>query len=226
MTREDANNMLAVLDSMILENTKPLSEKEKTKGRLMIEKITKFVTKLGSELDDLDDLRAKLSRISKELSEERIRTSNLEMRIKSMENERQSQSALIKSNELATLFRAYFLDLDWGAVTTEYSIQRDNYENRKLSLAKFETYKVTFNAKYPTPEDSPVLSVIIDMCQDGHEVAHSGGVKTVVRQEKFIADCAQFFAECGYVGKYTAPCLAMLYMLQKVQTTGGLRSLN
>lgn len=223
VTRQEAKELLALLDSLILENTEPLTEAEKNKSRSMIARIGKYINKSGSETDEL---RGKFVRIEKELAQERERTTSLEKRVKTMETEDKSQSALIKANELATLFRAYFLDLDWGAVTMEFSIQRDAHENKTLSLGEFQEFKATFNAKYPTPEGSPELSVMIEMCQARHEVAHSGGVKTVVRQEKFIAECAQFFAECGGASKYTAPCLAMLQKLQQVQKTSGLHGLN
>lgn len=222
VTKENAKEMLEALDTMISMNTQPLSEKEKTQGRTMIKKITKFINRSGSELDEL---RAKVYRISRELSDERIRTTNLEKRIKSMENEKLSVSALMKANDLATLFRAYFLDLDWNAVTQEYSTERDNYENNIITLVAFEKFKGGFNARYPTPGDSPLLSVIIEICQERHAVAHSGRLKTIVRQDRFLSECAAFFCECGDASEYTAPCLAMLNMLQVEKTTNGLHGL-
>jgi len=181
----------------------------------MIARITKFINRSGSELDEL---RAKVS-------EERIRTANLEKRIKSMENERLSVAALMKANDLATLFRAYFLNLDWNAVTQEYSTERDNYENNIITLVAFEKFKVGFNARYPTPGDSPLLSVIIEICQEGHAIAYSGGLKTIMRQDRFLSECAAFFGKCGDASEYTAPCLAMFNMLQVEKTTNGLRVL-
>lgn len=222
VTKENAKEMLEALDTMISMNTKPLSEKEKSQGRMMIQKITKFINKSGSELDEL---RAKVTRISKELTDERIRTTNLEKRIKSMEDKKLSVEVLMKANDLATLFRAYFLNLDWNAVTQEYSTERDNYENNLITLAAFEKFKVSFNAKYPTPGDSPLLSVIIDMCQERHAIAHSGGLRTIVRQAKFLTECAEFFGECGDASEYTAPCLAMLNMLQAEKSSKGLHGL-
>ena len=184
VTKENMKEMLEALDMMIIMNTKPLSEKEKTQGRTMIARIKKFINKPGSEMDELS---AKVSSISKELS---FNTANLEKRIKSMENENLSASALAKANDLARLFCSYFLSLDWNAVTQEYSTERDNYENNIITLVAFEKFKVGFNARNPTPGDSPLLSVIIEICQERHAVAHTVGLKTIMRQEQFLSECA------------------------------------
>jgi hypothetical protein len=116
----------------------------------------------------------------------------------------------MKAFDLINLFRTYHLsEYDWIAVTTEYKTITDNVENRLIITDDFYKSKATFNSKYPMPPETPLLSNLIDLCQEGHSAAHShsGQLKTILKQEKFLDECKEYFETHRINNSTTEVCI-------------------
>ena len=115
---------------------------------IMVQELKKFVRKQGSEVDELQSI------------------STLKSRFDALERSVVNSSALVKAFDLIKLFRAYHLSLNWDTVTNEYTPEKDKLENCMISELQFNQIKTAFNAKYPMPHETPLLSDIIDLCQE------------------------------------------------------------
>ena len=98
-------------------------------------------------------------------------------------------------------------------------------ENRLISTYQFDQLKVTFNAKYPMPPETPLLSDIIDLCQERHDEAHSGQIKTIVKQEKFLDDCVVYFETHRISDNTRQVCLPILQKMYALKIAGQLKGL-
>ena len=135
-------------------------------------------------------------------------------------------SSLVKAFDLIKLFRSYHLtSYNWDAVTNEYKGQKDKLENRLISTYQFDQLKVTFNAKYPMPPETPLLSDIIDLCQERHDEAHTGQIKTIVKQEKFLDDCVVYFETHRISDNTRQVCLPILQKMYALKIAGQLKGL-
>ena len=217
---------LATTDGITLH----LSPDQLSKGETMLKKLKKFISKHGSEFDEM---RGKIRRLDTNLSAEKgarealqARFHALQARFDALEMNAMNTSSLVKAFDLIKLFRSYHLtSYNWDAVTNEYKGQKDKLENRLISTYQFDQLKVTFNAKYPMPLETPLLSDIIDLCQERHDEAHSGQIKTIVKQEKFLDDCVVYFETHRISDNTRQVCLPILQKMYALKTAGQLKGL-
>jgi hypothetical protein len=163
-----------------------LSPGQLNNGDIMLKKLKKFISKQGSEVDEM---RGIIRRLDASLSAEKrarealqVRFGALQDRFDALEMSVVNTSALLKAFDLINLFLNYHLSsYNWDAVTNEYKSEKDKLENRLISTYRFDQLKVSFNAKYPMPPETPLLSDIIDLCQERHDEAHSGQIETIVK---------------------------------------------
>ena len=133
---------------------------------------------------DASEMRANASEMRADAAERRADT----WEISSV-----NTSALMKAFNLISLFHIYHLSkYDWNAVTVGYKKVIDKVE-KLISTDEFDKSKATFNAKYPMPSKIPLLSDLIDLHKERHGAAHNGQIKTIVKQEKFLDECKEFF---------------------------------
>ena len=168
----------------------------------------------------------KIRRLDANLSAEKGAREALQARFDALEMSAMNTSSLVKACDLIKLFRSYHLtSYNWDAVTNEYTGQKDKLENRLISTYQFDQLKVTFNAKYPMPPETPLLSDIIDLCQERHDEAHSGQIKTIVKQEKFLDDCVVYFETHRISDNTRQVCLPILQKMYAVKVAGQLKGL-
>jgi hypothetical protein len=244
ITREMALAMIEYLVKSLAATdgiTLHLSSDELNKGVTMLKKLKKFISKQGS---DFDEMREKIRRLDVNLSAEKgarealqarfdalemsamTDSSALQVRIDALEMSAMNTSSLVKAFDLIKLFRSYHLtSYNWDAVTNEYKGQKEKLENRLISMYQFDQLKVTSNAKYPMPPETPLLSDIIDLCQERHDEAHSGQIKTIVKQEKFLDDCVLYFETHRSSDSTRQVCLPILQKMYALKTAGQLKGL-
>ncbi len=147
-----------------------------------------------------------------------------------MEIDKTRTNALLKAFELITLYRAYYLsDINWGVITQEYAGIVEQFENKEIQKDAMDVLIHTFDEKYPF---NPKLSSLIDICRDRHDIAHSGNIKTILKQEKFIDECCKFFKklnimkdEEGIFGTMKAICEQLTNELVEMKGRGELKKL-
>jgi hypothetical protein len=207
---------LEMIDDLVkilaTDGTLHLSPDELANGHIVLKELKKFISKQGSEVE----MREKLRRLEATLSALQVRFDDLEMSVV-------NTSALVKAFDLIKLFRTYHLSYNWDSVTNEYKSDKDKLDNRLISIHQFNQLKAGFNAKYPMPPETPLLSDIIDLCQE-HE-AHSGQIKTIVKQEKFLDDCARYFETHRISDSTRQVCLPILHKMHALKSTGQLKGL-
>ena len=178
--------------------TSQLSSDEMNTGVKILEKLKKFYSRQGGLFDEMRGtirrLEANLETLQARFYASVMRADAAERRADTWEMSEVNTSALTKAFDLISLFRIYHLSqYDSNDVTKEYKTITDNVENCLISTDDFYKSKAIFNAKYPTPSETPLLSDLIDLCQERHDAAHSGQIKTIVKQEKFLDECEEFF---------------------------------
>jgi hypothetical protein len=128
--------------------------------------------------------------------------------------------------DLIKLFRSYDLSMyNWNAVTEEYKSINDGWENELMSEADFDQYISDFNVTYPTPPNIPRLSDIIGLCQNRHAIAHSGQIKTIVKQRNFIDECQLYFTSNDISESISRVCLPIIEKMSNLKRSGALRGL-
>ena len=173
--------------------TTHLSPSELDLGWKIMKKLAKFIRQQGSKVDEM---RGRIRSLEASLSLEKKARDILENRFVALEQSVVNTSAFLEAFDLIKLFRHYHLPrLHWVTVTKEYRAKKEMFENRKIDKSEFKEFKKTFNVKYPTPCDTPSLSDIIDICQERHLEAHSGQIKTIMKQEEFLDDCEVYFRQ-------------------------------
>lgn len=226
ITREMALAMIDYLVKYLATSdgiTLQLSPDQLNKGDTMLKKLKKFVCKQGSEFDEM---RGEIRRLNANLSAEKGAREALQVRFDALEMSAMNTISLVKAFDLIKLFCSYHLtSYNWDAVTNEYKGHKDKLENRLISTYQFDLLKVTFNAKYPMPSEIPLLSDIIDLCQGRDEEAHSGQIKTIVKQEKFLDDCAVYFKTHRISDNTRQICLPILQKMYALKTAGQLKGL-
>ena len=203
--------------------TSHLSPEDLKNGVIMLNKLKKFINKQGSEVDDM---RGIIRRLDASLAAEKaarealqLRFDALQVRFDAVEMNVVNTTALVKGFDLIKLFRSYHLpSVNWDAVTNEYKVEKDKMENRLIDTFQFEQFKAAFNATYPMPPETPLLSDIIDLCQERHEEAHS-------KQEKFLDDCAVYFGTHRISESTRHVCLPILQKMFALKTAGQLKGL-
>ena len=216
--------------------TSHLSSDEMNTGVKILEELKKFYSRQGGLIDEmrgtirrleanLETLQARFdaSVMRADAAERRAdaaerRADAAERRADTWEMSAVNTSALIKAFDLITLFRKYHLSqYDWNDVTKEYKTITDNVENRLISTDDFNKLKAIFNAKYPTPSETPLLSDLIDLCQERHDAAHSGQIKTIVKQEKFLDECEEFFGAHRISDSTSKVCIPLLQKMRDLK---------
>ena len=171
-------------------------------------------------------MRGIIRRLDAALAAEKAAREALQVRFDALEMNVVNTTALMKGFDLVKLFRSYHLSsYNWDAVTTEYTVEKDKLENRLIGTFQFEQFKAAFNAKHPMPPETPLLSDIIDLCQERHEEAHSGQIKTIAKQEKFLDDCAVYFGTHRISESTRHVCLPILQKMFALKTAGQLKGL-
>ena len=155
-----------------------------------------------------------------------LKYENLNVRFNASETTRRNASALVMAFDLIKLFRSYDLSIyDWNAVTNEYKSINDRWENDLMSAADFDRCIQVFNVTYPTPPNIPPLSDIIGLCQNRHAVAHSGQIKTIVKQRNFLDECQQYFESNDISESISGVCIPILEKMSDLKSSGGLKGL-
>ena len=155
-----------------------------------------------------------------------LKYENLNVRFNASETTRRNASALVMAFDLIKLFRSYDLSMyDWNAVTNEYKSINDRWENDLMSAADFDRCIQVFNVTYPTPPNIPPLSDIIGLCQNRHAVAHSGQIKTIVKQRNFLDECQQYFESNDISESISGVCIPILEKMSDLKSSGGLKGL-
>ena len=148
------------------------------------------------------------------------------MKFNASETTRRNASALVMAFDLIKLFRSYDLSMyNWNAVTEEYKSINDGWENDLMSEADFDQYISDFNVAYPTPPNIPRLSDIIGLCQNRHAIAHSGQIKTIVKQRNFIDECQLYFTSNDISESISRVCLPIIEKMSNLKRSGALRGL-
>lgn len=225
ITTEMALEMIEYLDQTLTAAdgvNSHLTPEELSTSALMVKKLKKFINKQGSEVDEM---RGKIRRLEVSISKEREEREALQARYNTLEMNVVNTSALVKAFDLIKLFRVYHLSLNWDTVTNEYTNEKDKLENRLISVHQFDQIKAEFNAKYPMPSETPLLSDIIDVCHERHDEAHSGQIKTIVKQEKFLEDCAVYFQANPISESTQRVCIPILKKMDALKAAGKLRGL-
>ena len=189
---------------------------------MLKKKNMKFVNKQVSEVDEM---RGKIRPLEASISTERAERNALQVRYNALEMSIVNTSALMKAFDLIKLFCAYHLSLNWDSLTNEYTKEKDKLENRLISVLQFNQIKTAFNAKYPMPPETPLLSDIIDLCQERHDEAHSGQIKTIVKQEKFLDDFAEYLRTNPISESTKQVCFPILQKMYDLKAAGQLRGL-
>ena len=171
-------------------------------------------------------MRGIIRHLDASLAAEKAAREALQVRFDAVEMNVVNTTALVKGFELIKLFRSYHLpSVNWDAVTNEYKVEKDKMENRLIDTFQFEQFKAAFNATYPMPPETPLLSDIIDLCQERHEEAHSGQIKTITKQEKYLNDCAVYFGTHHISESSRHVCLPILQKMFALKTAGQLKGL-
>ena len=156
----------------------------------------------------------------------KVQHNDLNVRFNASETTRQNISALVMAFDLIKLFRSYGLSMyDWNAVTVEYKSINDRWENELMSADDLYRCIKVFNVTYPTPPNIPPLSDIIGLCQDRHTVAHSGQIKTIVKQRKFLDECQLFFKSNDISESILVVCIPILEKMSDLKRSGALKGL-
>ena len=156
----------------------------------------------------------------------KVQHNDLNVRFNASETTRQNISALVMAFDLIKLFRSYGLSMyDWNAVTVEYKSINDRWENELMSADDLYRCIEVFNVTYPTPPNIPPLSDIIGLCQDRHTVAHSGQIKTIVKQRKFLDECQLFFTSNDISESISEVCIPILEKMSDLKRSGALKGL-
>jgi hypothetical protein len=226
ITREMASGMLDYLVKTLTATdgiTSHLSPDDLKNGVIMLNKLKEFINKQGSEVDEM---RGIIHRLDASLAAEKAAREALQVRFDALEMNVVNTTALVKGFDLIKLFRSYHLkSVNWDAATNEYKVEKDKMENRLIDTLQFEQFKAAFNATYPMPPETPLLSDIIDLCQERHEEAHSGQIKTITKQEKFLDDCAVYFESHRISESTRHVCLPILQKMFALKTAGQLKGL-
>ena len=114
---------------------------------------------------------------------------------------------------------------DWNAVTDEYKSINDRWENDLMSAFDFDRCIKVFNVTYPTPPNIPPLSVIIGLCQNRDAVAHSGQIKTIVKQRNFLDECQLYFTSNDISESISGVCIPILEKMSDLKKSGALKGL-
>lgn len=223
ITREMALEMIDYLvETLAMTNGINLSPDELKNMDIMLKKLKKFVSKQGSQVE----MRVKLRRIDDILSAEKAAREALQVRFDALEISVVNALTLVKAFDLIKLFRTYHLPSDnWDSATNEYKGEKDKLENRLISIYQFDQFKAAFNAKYPMPPEMPLLSDIMDLCQERHDEAHSFQIKTIVKQETFLDDCSRYFETHRISVSTRQVCLPILQKMHALKTAGRLKAL-
>jgi hypothetical protein len=196
----------------------------------MLKKLKKHISKHGSEVDEM---RGTIRLLEVGLFAEKaarealqVRFDAFEIRSDALEMSIVNTIALMKAFDLIKLFRTYHLSsFNWDAVTKEYKSEKDKLENRVISISQFDQSTSVLNNKYPMPHETPLLSDIIDLCQERHDEAHSGQIKTIVKQEKFLDDCVVYFETHRISDNTRQVCLPILQKMYALKIAGQLKGL-
>ena len=155
-----------------------------------------------------------------------LKHNDLNVKFNASETTRRNASALVMAFDLIKLFRSYDLSMyNWNAVTEEYKSINDGWENDLMSKADFDQYISDFNVTYPTPPNIPRLSDIIGLCQNRHAIAHSGQIKTIVKQRDFIDECQLYFTSNDISESISRVCLPIILKMSNLKRSGALRGL-
>ena len=218
--------------------TSQLSSDEMNTGVKILEKLKKFYSRQGGLIDEmrgtirrleanLETLQARFDASVMRADVAERRADAAERRADTWEMSAVNTSALTKEFDLISLFRKYNLSqYDWNYVTKEYKTITDNVENRLISTDDFYKSKAIFNAKYPTPSETPLLSDLIDLCQERHDAAHSGQIKTIVKQEKFLDECEEFFGAHRISDSTSKVCIPLLQKMRDLKIAQQLRRID
>jgi uncharacterized coiled-coil protein SlyX len=151
---------------------------------------------------------------------------DLNVRFNASETTRRNTSALVMAFHLIKLFRSYGLSMyDWNAVTEEYKSINDRWENDLMSADDLYQCIEAFNVTYPTPPKIPPLSDIIGLCQNRHTVAHSGQIKTIVKQRNFLDECQLYFTSNDISESISGVCIPILEKMSDLKRSGALKGL-
>jgi hypothetical protein len=90
----------------------------------------------------------------------------------------------------------------------------------------FYKSKAIFNAKYPTPSGTPLLSDLSDLCQERHDAAHSSQINTIVKQEKFLDECEEFFDAHRIRYSTSKVCIPLLQNMRDLKIAEQLRRID
>ena len=94
-----------------------------------------------------------------------------------------------------------------------------------MTVSQFDKFKADFNAKYPMLPEMPPLSDIIDLSRERHEEAHSGPLKTIIKQETFLDECAVYFLSDRISHNLRQVCLPILQKMCELKNAGQLKGL-
>ena len=200
-------------------------------GVKILQKLKKFYSKQDGEIDEM---RGTIRRLEANLRALQARFDALEMRADAWDRRADAwemsavnTSALMKAFDLISLFRTYHLSkYDWNVVTSGCNKIIDKVENRLIGTDEFDKSKATFNAKYPMPSETPLLSDLIDLCQERHGAAHSGQIKTIVKQEKFLDECKEFFDTHRISDSTRDVCIPILQKMCALKIANQLRRID
>ena len=185
---------------------------------------------LNLEHNDLklqhNDLKLQHNDLKLQHNDLKLKHNDLNVKFNASETTRRNASALVMAFDLIKLFRSYDLSMyNWNDVTDEYKSINDKWENDLMSEADFDRYIRAFNVTYPTPPNIPPLSDIIGLCQNRHATAHSGQIKTIVKQRNFIDECQLFFTSNDISESISGVCIPILEKMSDLKRSGSLKGL-
>lgn len=155
-----------------------------------------------------------------------LKHNDLNVKFNASDTTRRNASALVMAFDLIKLFRSYDLSMyNWNDVTDEYKSINDKWENDFMSEADFDRYIRAFNVTYSTPPNIPPLSDIIGLRQNRHAIAHSGQIKTIVKQRNFIDECQLFFTSNDISESISGVCIPILEKMSDLKRSGSLKGL-
>ena len=174
-----------------------------------------------------DDLKVQHNDLKVQHNDLKVQHNDLNVRFNASETTRQNISALVMAFDLIKLFRSYGLSMyDWNAVTVEYKSINDRWENELMSADDLYRCIKVFNVTYPTPPNIAPLSDIIGLCQDRHTVAHSGQIKTIVKQRNFIDECQLYFTSNDISESISGVCIPILEKMSDLKKVARLKDCN
>ena len=91
-----------------------------------------------------------------------------------------------------------------------------------MSAADFYRCIEVFNVTYPTPPNIPPLSDIIGL---RHAVAHSGQIRTITKQRKFLDECQMYFTSNDISESISGVCIPILEKMSDLKRSGALKGL-